>query len=427
MLSDAARQTQPQDDIATRFRAVRGLSLALAAPLSDADATAQSMPEASPAKWHLAHTSWFFETFVLRDAGTGYRPRDPRWARLFNSYYEAEGARHPRERRGMLTRPRLDEVIAWREAVDEAVIAALPGLDAAMRDRVMLGIQHEQQHQELLLTDILNLFAANPLCPAMWEARRDPPSPAPDPIRWIEGRHGIVEIGADARNGFAFDCEGPPHPVMLTPHALADRPVTNGEWQAFMADGGYDRPEHWLADGWAWVRSQGISAPLYWRRAEDGAGWASFALDGLHPVRPAAPVTHISYYEADAYARWAGARLPTEAEWESAAAAIDPNSGNQLDEAGPVRPRAAGAGGPGLRQMFGDGWEWTASAYLPYPGFRPAPGAVGEYNGKFMSGQCVLKGASCATPRGHTRASYRNFFYPHQRWQFTALRLAKDI
>ncbi len=406
-----------------RYEGVRALSTALVAPLSDADASVQPMPDASPAKWHLAHTTWFFETFVLRDHVPGYAAYDDRFAFLFNSYYEAEGARHPRDRRGMLTRPTLDEVMAWRASVDAAIAAALPMLSDAARALVELGLHHEQQHQELLQTDVLNLFAENPLAPAIWDRPRDVPAPMPGPLRWIAGAEGIVEIGHDGA-GFAFDCEGPRHRVLLHPHALADRPITNAEYRAFVDDGGYADPRHWLADGWGWVKANAIEAPLYWRR-RDGA-WCAFALDGLHPLHPAAPVTHISYYEADAFARWAGARLPTEAEWEAAAAALDPAGGNQCDASGPVRPRAAPAG-DGLRQMFGDVWEWTGSAYLSYPGFRPAEGAVGEYNGKFMSGQFVLRGGSCATPRGHMRASYRNFFYPHQRWQFTGVRLAKDL
>jgi ergothioneine biosynthesis protein EgtB len=405
-----------------RYRATRALSAALAAPLSDADATVQPMPDASPAKWHLAHTTWFFETFVLRDHVPGYRPFDERFHYLFNSYYEAEGARHARDRRGMLSRPTLGTILAWRDHVDAAIEAGV--FSAAAEALIELGIHHEQQHQELMLTDILATFAANPLLPAIWDHPRNAPSPMPDPIRWIEGRSGLAEIGHDGA-GFHFDCEAPRHRTLLHPHALADRPVTNHEWRDFIADGGYSRAELWLADGWAWVKANAITAPLYWQT--DGDGWAAFALDGLHPVRPGAPVSHISYYEADAYARWAGARLPTDAEWEAAAESLDPDSGNQLDAGGPARPRAARTAGDGFVQMFGDVWEWTGSAYLPHPGFRTAPGAVGEYNGKFMSGQFVLKGASCATPRGHSRASYRNFFYPHQRWQFTGLRLAKDL
>ena len=411
------------DPLGDALAACRALSVALVAPLSDADATVQSMPDASPAKWHLAHTSWFLESFVLRDHVPGYVAFDPGYAYLFNSYYEAEGARHSRAARGMVTRPSLTQILAWRAHVDTAIAAALPMLSPDARALITLGIHHEQQHQELLQTDILHLFAQNPAAPALWDQPRTAPAPAPGPICWIAGRTGIVQIGHDGR-GFAFDCEGPRHDVLLHPHALADRTVTNAEWLIFMADGGYMRPDHWLSDGWAWVHAERIDSPLHWRQV-DGT-WQGFALDGLHPLHPAAPVTHISQYEADAYARWAGARLPTEAEWESAAAGHDPDGGNQIDRASPVRPRAAPAG-PGLRALFGDVWEWTGSAFLPYPGFRTAPGAVGEYNGKFMSGQAVLKGGSCATPRGHLRASYRNFFPPHQRWQFTGLRLAKDL
>ena len=402
-----------------RFQAVRALSVAIAAPLSDADATIQPMPDASPAKWHLAHTSWFLETFVLRDHLPGYRIGDPRWACLFNSYYEGEGERHARDRRGMLSRPSLDEVLAWRERVDAALVEALPGLSARALELIELGLNHEQQHQELMLTDMLATFAENPLLPAAWEGVAQPPSVMPAPVGWIEGKEGLVEIGRDGP-GFGFDCEGPRHRALLHPHALADRLVTNGEWAAFIDDGGYRRPELWLADGWAWVRENKVEAPLYWRRSE--RHWLRFGLDGLMPISLAEPVCHVSYFEADAFARWAGARLPTETEWESAAASCDATGGNQLDAAGPVRPRPQHAA-----QLFGDCWQWTVSAFLPYPGFRPEGGAVGEYNGKFMSGQFVLKGASCATPRGHSRASYRNFFYPHQRWQFTGLRLAKDL
>lgn len=413
-----------QDALAERYRAVRALTQALATPLSDADATVQSMPDASPAKWHLAHVSWFFETFVLRDHVEGYRPFDDRFAYLFNSYYEAEGPRHARPMRGMLTRPSLNEVRAYRAHVDAALLAAMPHLPEAACTLVTLGLQHEQQHQELLLTDLQHLFSLNPIAPALFDAPRAMPAPVPGPLHWIEGREGLVEIGDDGKTGFAFDCEGPRHKVFLRPHALAHRPITNGDWISFIEDGGYRDPSLWLSDGWAWVQAEGIEAPLYWQRGEKG--WTRFGLDGRQPVNPAAPACHISLYEADAYASWAGARLPTEAEWESAALNIAPTSGEQLDGAACPRPRAA-EDGTSLTQMFGDVWEWTGSAYRPYPGFRTAPGAVGEYNGKFMSGQFVLKGGSCATPRGHVRASYRNFFHPHQRWQFTGLRLAKDL
>ena len=409
------------DALSRRFDDTRALSLALAAPLSDADASAQSMPDASPAKWHLAHSSWFFEAFILRGM-PGYRVFDDRFFYLFNSYYEAEGPRHTRAARGLLTRPSLADVVAYRRHVDTALMERLSLMNAEMLDLVELGIHHEQQHQELLLTDILHLFSCNPLEPALYPPRSRPDVGDPGPITWIERAEAIAEIGHDG-GGFAFDCEGPRHRVVLERHALADRLVTNAEWQAFVDDGGYRRPEHWLSDGWAWVRKEAIDGPLYWRGAK---GWDRFGFDGARANDPAAPVRHISYFEADAYASWAGARLPTEAEWEAAAAGIDPAQGNFLDRPGPVRPVPVGAGS-GLRQMFGDVWEWTRSAYLPYPGFRPAAGAVDEYNGKFMSGQFVLKGGSCATPRGHVRASYRNFFYPHQRWQFTGLRLARDL
>ena len=397
---------------AERFAATRALTLDLAAPLSDADSTIQPFADASPAKWHLAHTSWFFETFVLRDHAPGYRPFDERFAYLFNSYYEGEGPRHPRPRRGMLSRPSLDDIRAYRAHVDESLLAALPSLPPAALDLVELGINHEQQHQELFLTDILATFAQNPLEPAYGELGRGA-CHAPEPLAFFDGRTGPVEIGARG-DGFAFDCERPRHSVILHPHAIANRPVTNGEWRQFMADGGYDTPTLWLSDGWDWARREEIRSPGYWR--EDGT---QFTLGGRREIDWAAPVAHVSYFEADAFARWAGARLPAEAEWEDFASSADPNLGNQLDGAGAVVP-----GPPG--DIFGDVWEWTRSAFAPYPGFAPASGAVGEYNGKFMCSQFVLKGASCATPRGHSRASYRNFFPPHARWQFTGLRLARD-
>ena len=408
-----------QHPLARRFADVRSLTLALTNRLSDADATVQSMPDASPAKWHLAHTTWFFETFVLRDHVPGYALHDARFPFLFNSYYEAEGRRHARDRRGMVTRPSLDEVRAYRAHVDAAVAAALPALPPAALELVALGCHHEEQHQELLVTDLLHLFSENPLEPALYPPERKVPVALPGPIGWIEQGEEIVEIG-HAGTGFAFDCEGPRHRALLSPHAIADRTVTNGEWAAFVADGGYREPRWWLADGWAWVKAEGIATPLYWEERE--GGWTRFGLDGRRAIDPAAPVTHVSFFEADAYAAWAGVRLPTEFEWEAAAGAHDAAGGNQLDGAGAVEPRPAS--GPGF---FGDVWEWTGSAYRPYPGFRPQEGAVGEYNGKFMSGQFVLRGGSCATPRGHARASYRNFFYPHQRWQFTGVRLAKDL
>ena len=418
----ATQARTPDPILRERFRAIRALTAEIAALLSDADATIQPMPDASPAKWHLAHTTWFFETFVLRDHVPGYRPHDPAWHYLFNSYYDGEGERIARDRRGMLSRPSLDEVRAYRAAVDEAVAEALPGLPEAALELIELGLNHEQQHQELLLMDLTNAMHASPLRPAVWPRGQVSNVSTSSPMGWCELPGGIVEIG-HAGGAFAFDCEGPRHRHFLRPYALADRQVTNGEWLQFMDAGGYAEPGHWLSDGWAWVREQGIAAPLYWEQ-RDGL-WQRFGLDGLQPLDEAAPVCHISLYEADAFARWAGARLPTEAEWENAAAHADPHAGNQLDSAGPVAPTPSA--GNGLRDLFGNVWEWTASAYLPHPGFAPAAGAVGEYNGKFMSGQMVLKGGCCATPRGHVRASYRNFFYPHQRWMYAGLRLARDL
>ena len=398
--------------LAERFLATRTLTANLAAPLSDADSTIQPFPDASPAKWHLAHTSWFFETFILRDHAASYRPFDERYGYLFNSYYDGEGERHARPMRGMLSRPSLEEVSDYRTHVDEAVVAAFSSLPDAALDLVELGINHEQQHQELLLTDILATFAANSLEPAYAEA---PPAAchSPEPLSFLAGRTGEVEIGA-ADTGFAFDSERPRHRQLLYGHAIANRPVTNGEWREFIRDGGYTTPTLWLSDGWDWLRREAIAAPLYWRDAG-----SEFTLAGRREIDEAAPVAHISFYEADAFARWAGGRLPTEAEWETLAASADPALGNQLDQAGAAMPRPPG-------DIFGDVWEWTRSAFAPYPGFVPAEGTVGEYNGKFMSGQLVLKGASCATPRGHSRASYRNFFPPTARWQFTGLRLARD-
>ena len=398
--------------LADRLASTRAMTLALAAPLSDADATIQPHPDASPAKWHLAHTTWFFETFILRDHVPSYRLHDERWAYLFNSYYEGEGERHARPRRGMLSRPSLDEVRNWRGDVDEALQRALPNLPADVLKLVELGIHHEQQHQELFLTDILSTFAENPLEPAYGPIDLSQGAKA-DELVWIEGRAGLVEIGKPD-GGFAFDSERPRHQAMLHPHRIANRCVTNGEWQQFIDDGGYRAPTLWLSDGWDWLKREGVTCPLYWRG--DGE---QFTLAGSRSIDADAPVAHVSYYEADAFARWAGARLPTEFEWEAAFGTLDSGQGHQLDKAGAVLPEAGG--GP-----FGDVWQWTQSAFLPYPGFKPEEGTVGEYNGKFMIGQMVLKGASCATPRGHSRASYRNFFPPPSRWQFTGVRLARD-
>ena len=405
------------DTLAQRYRRIRQQSLQLCAGLSAEDMMVQSMPDASPAKWHLAHTTWFFEQFVLgRDPR--YRPRDPAWHYLFNSYYQSVGAMHARPQRGLLSRPTLDEVHGYRRHVDEAMCTMLLRQgDGALAAVVELGLQHEQQHQELLLTDIQHAFWSNPLLPAYLPAEPQVPEPDPVPLQFVPGREGVVDMG-HAGDGFAFDNETPRHGTLLAPHALANRLVTNEEYAAFVHDGGYREPSLWLSDGWATVQGEGWQRPLYWQPDLTSA----FSLAGVCALDPAAPVCHLSYFEADAFARWAGARLPTEAEWEAAAATL-PVRGNLLDGA-PRPPQAAG--GAGLTQMYGDVWEWTASPYIAYPGFRPLPGSLGEYNGKFMCGQWVLRGGSCATPQDHIRASYRNFFPPHARWQFAGLRLARD-
>lgn len=426
--------------LASRYRAVRAQTKRLASGLSDADATVQSMPDASPMKWHLAHTSWFFEEFVLC-AHLGQSERfDPQFAFLFNSYYDAVGARYDRARRGLLTRPNLQTILDYRDHVDARMGAAMADLDDAGRDLVTLGLAHEEQHQELALTDILHLFAQNPIHPAF--------RPLPvainaadiqdevGPLSWTHYAGGQVRHGHEPQDGFAFDCEGPAHDVLLRPYALANRCVTQGEWLRFMEDGGYDQPRFWLSDGWAARQDGGWAAPLYW---DDNNGhWYSQTLRGFLPIDPSAPVSHISFYEADAYASWAaeqidGARLPTEFEWEHAARRAG-SDGDQTpiggNDAGTnrLRPRVQDPSGRDLPAgLFGDVWEWTASAFLPYPGFRPASGAVGEYNGKFMSGQQVLRGGSCVSAPNHLRATYRNFFAPDKRWQFSGLRLCRDL
>jgi ergothioneine biosynthesis protein EgtB len=405
-----------------RYRQVRAATVALALPLSDADATVQSMPDASPAKWHLAHTTWFFESMVLAADSSSYKAFDERFNFLFNSYYESVGARQPRPLRGLLTRPTLAEVLAYRDYVDSRVAQLLQRAPTESVLKVIeLGCHHEQQHQELLLTDILHLFAQNPLRPAYRES-------VPLPVELIDRTQtyrtfpgGLVDIGHQGES-FAFDCEGPRHAVQIESYRLSDRLVTNAEWAEFIADGGYRNPLLWLSDGWAAVRNEGWSAPLYWE-ARDGEFW-SMTLRGAQPIDPDAPVTHVSYFEADAFAAWAGRRLPTEAEWEAAAQTVAV-AGNFVNS-DRLRPRPAPPATGELRQMFGDVWEWTRSAFMPYPRFRPMAGALGEYNGKFMSGQFVLRGGSCVTPADHVRATYRNFFAPHARWQFSGLRLAED-
>jgi ergothioneine biosynthesis protein EgtB len=398
--------------------------------LSDEDQVVQANDDASPTKWHLAHTTWFFEAFVLTRFLQSYRVYDERFEYCFNSYYESVGPRHPRRMRGLLTRPSAADVRAYREHVDQALdrLCAGGGLPPEAASLIELGINHEQQHQELLLTDILSLFAAEPLKPAYAAADPALRASTPAPLDWIAFQGGVVPAGHDG-DGFAYDNEGPRHDQLVRPFKLANRPVTNEEWAGFIEDGGYRTPTLWLADGWATVNAQGWEAPLYWERAKGGTmhkgGTRQMSLLGFRPIDPAAPVCHVSYYEADAFARWAGYRLPTEFEWELAADGL-PVAGSTLGQKH-LRPMAPALGRHGqLKQMFGDVWEWTASAHLPYPGFKAAPGAVGEYNGKFMCNQFVLRGGSCVTPDGHVRRSYRNFFYPHQRWQFMGLRLAAD-
>ncbi len=407
------------------YRRVRADSEWLCAPLAIEDYVIQTTPEASPAKWHLAHVSWFFETFILRPYLPGYREFHADFGYLFNSYYEQIGRFHLRAERGFLSRPTVAEVMRYRTHVDQHMQELLEHMDAVLwplvKARLALGIHHEQQHQELLLTDIKRNLAANPLYPAY---RDDLPAPLPQQapaLAWVEFGGGLVEIG-HAGNDFAFDNESPRHPVYLAPYRLATRLVSNAEYQAFIADAGYVRPELWLADGWTQMRSAGWDGPLYWLHTI--GEWRHYTLSGLQPLDPEAPVCHVSYYEAAAYAAWAGKRLPSEAEWEHAAAGLAV-SGN-LRDSGWLCPLAAAAG-DGLLQMYGDVWEPTASAYLPYPGFRAPSGALGEYNGKFMCNQIVLRGGSCVTPDDHIRPSYRNFFYPGERWQFQGIRLAEDL
>ncbi|HVJ51408.1 MAG TPA: ergothioneine biosynthesis protein EgtB [Aliidongia sp.] len=419
----AARGTDAAERVPLieRFRAARDQTEGLAAPLLPEDQVVQSMPDVSPTKWHLAHVTWFLETFVLGPIG-GVGSFDPRYAYLFNSYYESVGPRHARPQRGLLTRPSVAEVGQYRRHVTAATEAFLEQADAAQwaaaAPLIELGIHHEQQHQELILMDIKHVFSVNPLLPAYQPAAPQLRS-AVRPMSWHDFAGGLVEIGYDG-DGFAFDNEGPRHKIWLEPFRLADRLVTCGEYLDFIEDGGYRRAEFWLSDGWAIVQSQGWEAPLYWRSTDEG--WRLFTLHGEQSIDPAEPVVHMSFYEADAFAKWAGKRLPTEAEWEVAAEGL-PLSGN-LAGTGRYHPAPAGTG-PGLKQMIGDVWEWTASPYSPYPGFRAPEGPVGEYNGKFMSSQMVLRGGAAVTPENHIRASYRNFFPPSARWCFGGIRLAE--
>jgi ergothioneine biosynthesis protein EgtB len=398
MLEQSEPLLHTAPDLGLRFRQVRADSIALSAPLSDEDCAAQSMPDASPVKWHLAHTTWFFETFILERFEPGFKPFHQAFRVLFNSYYNGVGEKHPRPQRGLLTRPSRSDVLEYRHNVDKRMLALLErGIPDEVSVLVGLGLQHEQQHQELILTDILHLLSMNPLFPAY---EPDAPlSATAGPLIWHEFAGGITHIGHESES-FCFDNETPRHRQFLEPYKLASRLVTNAEYLAFIEDGGYNEPSFWLSEGWEFLRAQGISKPLYWHSI-DGQ-WHEFSLRGLVPLQGQAPALHLSYFEANAYAQWAGARLPTEAEWEHAA------SGDQA-----------------LGQMFGTAWQWTSSAYAPYPGFLAASGAIGEYNGKFMVNQYVLRGSSLATPREHSRATYRNFFPANARWQFSGIRLAR--
>jgi ergothioneine biosynthesis protein EgtB len=418
-----------------KYRKVRNFSAHLCRNLEPEDYVVQSMPDVSPTKWHLAHTSWFFETFVVKVWLPRYRSEVPQYAYLFNSYYNAAGDMHRRDLRGLISRPTVAETYRFRESIDDCVVKLLGEADDALLAEIepvlTLGLHHEQQHQELLITDIKHVFSQNPLYPVFREATSEPKTGRVAPQHFVEFGEAIVPIGHDG-SGFSYDNEGPRHRALVPAFALSNRLITNGEYLAFMEAGGYARPEFWLSLGWTTVNEQRWQAPLYWVQ-RDGAWW-NFTLSGFRPVNDAEPVTHLSYFEADAYANWDGARLPTEFEWEHAAAELS-IEGNFVDtERFHPAPAAEGDGssssrngGAALKQMLGDVWEWTRSAYLPYPGYRAVPGALGEYNGKFMCNQMVLRGGSCATSRDHIRPTYRNFFQPEKRWQFTGIRLARDL
>jgi len=423
----ATFQTRDAETLLRRYDEVRSHTESLARPLSPEDQTVQSMPDVSPTKWHRAHVTWFFETFLLAEQEDGFAPFQDQYWFLFNSYYEAVGPRYSRPDRGLISRPGAHEVGDYRRNVDDRVRELLSSLDDGTLEKlsatVELGFHHEQQHQELLLMDIKHVLSVNPLRPVY--AGTPAPHSAPDPMGWVDVEGGLVELGHEGE-GFAFDNELPRHHQWLEPFRLADRLVTNGEWLEFMADGGYRRPELWLSDGWGKVQTEGWRAPFYWTEV-DGV-WLEHTLNGTWPVNPGLPVTHLSHYEADAFATWAHRRLPTEAEWEHAVVssglgAPDAVTGNLADTT-TFHAQAAGPATGGLRQVYGDCWEWTASAYLPYPGFHPPAGAIGEYNGKFMSNQMVLRGGCALTPNGHARPTYRNFFPPGARWPMTGLRLA---
>ncbi len=418
---EAATQVglRPSESLASRYRRIRAATLGLCEPLEPEDFVVQSMPDASPAKWHLAHTTWFFEQFLLRPSLPSYRTFHPQYEYLFNSYYESVGPMHARAARGMLTRPSVEEIYEYRAHVDAHMLDFLANNadDERIGSLATLGFNHEQQHQELLLTDIKHLFSSNPLLPT-YRPRALQPTHTAASMSFKAFDGGTKDIGANGKH-FCFDNETPRHRVYVESFALADRPVVNAEYREFIREGGYRRAEFWLSDGWTTVKREGWTRPHYWAESLD----EEFTLAGVEGLQPGAPVCHLSYYEADAFARWAGARLPTEAEWEIAAATL-PLSGNFLED-DQLHPRNV-PDAIGMKQMFGDVWEWTASPYVAYPGFRPSRGALGEYNGKFMCNQLVLRGGSCATPRDHIRATYRNFFYPNARWQFTGLRLARD-
>jgi ergothioneine biosynthesis protein EgtB len=428
MIEPAIAGSDSTESPGQRFTRVRRWTDALTAPLSEEDCCVQSMPDASPAKWHLGHTSWFFETFILERFEPGFRPFHDAFRVMFNSYYQAVGDRHPRPQRGLLTRPPLSLVREYRRNVDGRMAKLLAGfgdetrLPGDLRTLLELGVNHEQQHQELILTDIKHLLSMNPLQPAYHNAFPLTGQPAV-PIAWQAFDGGVVSIG-NAGERFCFDNESPRHRVFVEPYRLASRLVTNGEFQAFAGQGGYRDARLWLAEGWDWVCANRLSHPLYW--AEDEKGWMEFTLAGQRPLEPGLPAVHLSYFEAEAYARWSGARLPTEAEWEHAAtmASSSPSSSGGFGEHGLFHPAAARQ--PGLSQLFGDAWQWTQSSYAAYPGFHQPEGAIGEYNGKFMVNQYVLRGSSCATPAGHTRVTYRNFFPAAARWQFSGIRLARD-
>ncbi|NQV84019.1 MAG: ergothioneine biosynthesis protein EgtB [Rhodospirillales bacterium] len=432
-----------RDETLDMFRRIRASSLELTAPLTAEDQCIQSMADTSPTKWHLAHTSWAFETFVLKPFNPGYEEFHPKYNFLFNSYYESVGPRHQRPKRGLLSRPPLEDVHAYRQHVENATEALFSGIDEAawgeIRPFMELANNHEQQHQELMLTDIKHVFSCNPLHPPYKPQKPAAVGVGPDAggsaqASWIEFPEGLVEIGHDfdASPGFAYDNEGPRHKVWLNGFRIASRPVSNAEYLKFIIEGGYRRPEFWLSDGWAACQSNGWHAPLYWQQGgdhqEDAASWRVMTLRGLRRLDLGAPVCHVSLFEADAFAKWAGRRLPLEVEWERMAS-VCPVTGNFADS-GNFHPHRADEGTEPAgyaTQVFGDVWEWTSSAYAPYPGYRAAAGAMGEYNGKFMSGQMVLRGGSAVTPEGHVRPTYRNFFYPPDRWQFSGIRLAEDI